>query len=149
MPRKALFFGKLIRTTDKIILEFDSKAQIPALAWEILSDKAYGEINVRMTIVEDDKGRDSSDLAYYWSVVIPLISKGANDMGNRWSNDEAHEAMKKMFLKPDAKGTYSTGKLSTKDFKEYIDKCCIFASEFFGTTVPAKAPNKRFPSQET
>jgi len=78
--------------------------------------------------------RSSSQNAYYWSVIIPLIAE--------WSgheNEEVHLALRHRFLTDRTEAglefARSTSTLDTAEFTKYIELCRRFAAEN-GVYVP-------------
>src|ERR1035441_563551 len=97
--------------------------------------------------------RTNPQNAYYWGVVIPHVLEGLKELGHECeTNDEAHEIVKKLFLKPKGKrkrlvnkmtGEYiyivperSTAKLTNIELAELIDKVIMWASEFLNIEIP-------------
>lgn len=81
---------------------------------------------------ERSKKRSEQQNSYYWGVVVKTLS---DELG--YETDEIHELLKQMFINPifkEIKGIEfeirkSTTKLSTKEFKEYIEKIQRWASQ--------------------
>lgn len=87
--------------------------------------------------------------AYYWGVIVELITKAINELGNDFAREIVHELLKKQFLKKERqiinKETgevkvisyiCSTTKLNTTEFATYIDNCIAFAAEKFSIYIP-------------
>ncbi len=147
--KRVTFFGRIARNKEgKVTIEIENRDEMAARVWEAISNNPTGIHPIRLTFAYDEKGRDSGDLAYYWAVVVPEIQRAMNDIGgNTFDCDDVHESLKQLFIKPNSKGIRSTGKMSESDFKQYIEKCCKFAAEFFGIAINPKSSNK-FPLQE-
>ena len=78
--------------------------------------------------------RSLAQNAYYWGVVVDLISKETGQ-----DKDSAHDGLRQMFLKVhDEKlpTIQSTTKLTTVEFVRYIDECVLFAAEFLQIIIP-------------
>jgi bifunctional DNA-binding transcriptional regulator/antitoxin component of YhaV-PrlF toxin-antitoxin module len=98
------------------------------------------------------KHRTTSQNAYYWAVVVPLILEefvnlGNNlQVGNKEHIELVHGMLKDMFLPAkevtDADGVAiklppTTKDLSTFEFMEYLEKVCQFAAERLQLVIPA------------
>lgn len=84
---------------------------------------------------------------YLWGVVYEYI---ANDTGQ--DAEEIHEEMKKMFLprffKYDEDGVErevekSTTRLSTKEFKKFIEQVCAWAATEHGINIPTPRQSEK------
>lgn len=84
--------------------------------------------DVYLSVSKRFKERSLDQNAYYWGVVIPLLS---GHIG--YFEDEMHEAMKLKFLYREVPGKIptivSTARLSTKEFSEYIDRIIAWAAQ--------------------
>ena len=75
-----------------------------------------------------------------------MIRAGMKDMGDELTPDQVHEFLKWRFLRvkkiDETTGELlyeyagSTTKLGTVEFSEYVEKCCQFAAEHLGVSVP-------------
>ncbi len=104
---------------------------------------------VELTVKQWHKTRSNSQNAYYWGVVIEMITFAINDLGNEFDKDTIHEYLKGLFLKTtkeiidNSTGLVteiayikSTTKLTTIEFENYIEKCKQFAAERFDINIP-------------
>jgi len=98
----------------------------------------YEEKTVVITVREQKKRRSLNLNAYYWSVVVKLLSDNTG-----YSKDEMHEVLKSMFLRTRYKlngvwvdSTKSTTKLNNKEMIEFIDEVKRFASKDLGCFIP-------------
>ena len=92
------------------------------------------------------KHRSDPQNRYYWGVVVEMIRAGMKEMGDIVTADQVHEFLKWRFLRVSKidEGTGevlyeyagSTAKLKTVEFGEYIEKCCQFAAEMLGVSIP-------------
>jgi hypothetical protein len=92
------------------------------------------------------KHRSDPQNRYYWGVVVEMIRAGMKEMGDTVTPDQVHEFLKWRFLKEqridETTGEVlyeyagSTAKLKTAEFGEYIEKCCQFAAEMLGVSIP-------------
>lgn len=82
---------------------------------------------VDVIVRREKKQRSDQANRYYWSMVVPVFSEATG-----YDSDEAHELLKAMFLSrevtlPDGLIVTKAGSsaaLDTKEFAEYVDKCC-------------------------
>ena len=89
--------------------------------------------------VREQKNKRSLNLnAYYWSVVVELLSE---ETGH--DKDDMHEILKSMFLRTRYKlngvwtdGTKSTTKLNNKEMIGFIDEVKRFSSTELGLYIP-------------
>ena len=100
---------------------------------------------VEITIVRKRKKRSLGQNAYYWYIVIPLITQGLRDLGNDIDNNDAHEFLKanfctKQIVNEQTGEIYtlpqSTTSLTTTGFMEFKDAIQKFASEFLNIYIP-------------
>lgn len=92
------------------------------------------------------KHRSDPQNRYYWGVVVEMIRAGMKEMGDKVTPNQVHEFLKWRFLRTqkidEATGEVlyeyagSTADLSTVEFSEYVEKCCQFAAEFLGVSIP-------------
>jgi hypothetical protein len=79
--------------------------------------------------------RSNSQNAYYWGVVIVMLSEHTG-----YSTDEMHDNLKRMFLgQIDEHGLMrvgSTAKLKTEEFQEYIAKIVRWAAMDLSLVIP-------------
>ena len=101
---------------------------------------------IEVTIRRKRKHRSDPQNRYYWGVVVEMIRAGMKDMGDELTPDQVHEFLKWRFLRvkkiDETTGELlyeyagSTTKLGTVEFSEYVEKCCQFAAEYLGVSVP-------------
>lgn len=92
------------------------------------------------------KKRSDPQNRYYWGVVVEMIRAGMKEMGDVVTPEQVHEFLKWRFLREqrvdESTGEVlyeyagSTAKLKTVEFGEYIEKCCQFAAEYLGVSIP-------------
>jgi len=90
---------------------------------------------IELVVRKWKKRRTSNQNSYYWGVVIPILCESLG-----YSDEEMHEALKWKFLRnkdreklPTVK---STASLSTVEFKNYIDKIVMWASQEESIVIP-------------
>jgi len=101
---------------------------------------------IEVTFRRKRKHRSDPQNRYYWGVVVEMIRAGMKDMGDTVTPDQVHEFLKWRFLREqridESTGEVlyeyagSTAKLKTAEFGEYIEKCCQFAAEMLGVSIP-------------
>ena len=129
-------------TADGKLRVFDQKTLD---AWRI---KHSGH-DVVLSLKIKRKTRSSPQNAYYWGVIIPLITQAINDLGNDFKEEETHEFLKSKFNAKQievADGHYldipqSTSKMDTVEFMTYIENIQQFASMMLGIYIPS--PNEQ------
>ena len=92
------------------------------------------------------KHRTLNQNAYYWAVVIKMISDAMNEAGEHVHPQEVHEFLKFRFLRVQKidhdsgellyEYSRSTASLGTADFGIYLDACIQFAAEYLNTVIP-------------
>lgn len=95
------------------------------------------------------KSRSNPQNAYYWGVIIPMVTDAINHLGNSFTKEETHEFLKARFNFKQVEvieGHYidmpqSTSKLDTKEFMTYIENIQQFASVMLNTYIPS--PNEQ------
>ena len=93
--------------------------------------------------------RSNEQNAYYWGVVIPLMTEAINQLGHDLDEEETHEFLKSRFNTKQVEvfdGHYidipqSTRKLDTKDFMDFIDRIQKFAATMLNLYIPS--PNEQ------
>lgn len=101
---------------------------------------------IELTIRKKRKHRSDPQNRYYWGVVVEMIRAGMKEMGDTVTPNQVHEFLKWRFLRvskvDETTGEVlyeyvgSTAKLKTVEFWEYIEKCCQFAAEMLGVSIP-------------
>lgn len=124
----------------------DGKATIPAaLIRDIKANFAGKEFQI--TLERKYKKRSSDQNAYYWGVIIRLITLAINEQqGENYSETQVHEFLKFRYLKIEKidestgelifTATRSTSDLKTWEFALYIEQCIQFASVYLGIAIP-------------
>lgn len=123
----------------------DGKLKLPRA--KILKEvQAFAGSYVEVTIRKKKKHRSSPQNRYYWGVVIEMIRAGMKDMGDMVTPEQVHEFLKWRFLRfskvDENTGEVlyeyagSTADLKTVEFSEYVEKCCQFAAEMLGVSIP-------------
>jgi len=90
------------------------------------------------------KKRSTNQNAYYWGVVIPLVRDRLLQLGNEFSLQDTHEALKARFNTKEVYNEHgvvdelvqSTGILSTGEFMEYLDKIQRWSNTFLDLIIP-------------
>lgn len=103
---------------------------------------------VELVIQKKRKRRSNQQSAYYWGVVIQMLTYQFNQLGHHWSEEDTHAAMKAKFNPVQVVGIEgeiielpgTTTTLTTVDFEIYLDKIRLWAAEFLGLHIPA--PNE-------
>lgn len=84
--------------------------------------------------------RSTHQNRWYWGVIIAEIAGYTG-----YSSDEAHEAMKWMFLKVEPDGlpptVKSTKDLTTMEFADYCESVRLWANETLGLDIPDPTTN--------
>lgn len=105
--------------------------------------RKLGPGNYRVYITNDRKQRSLEQNAYYWAVVVKVISDYTG-----YTTDQTHKKLKYMFnpemfevweagkLKM-VKDGRSTTELNTKEFEEYLEQIRVWAWETFQLEIPA------------
>lgn len=120
------FYGNILK--GKVI--FDNQEEFKTYVGCLEGQRVF------VTIQKEAAKRSNDQNAYYWGVVIQLISDNTGH-----TPDEVHEAMKMMFLKVPGTGGLpetirSSAKLSTKDFGEFVEKVKRWAASSIGVYCP-------------
>ena len=109
------------------------------------------DCNVRLVLEAVKSQRSQKANAYYWSVVIEMISQYTG-----YHPDETHEAMKMLHLPKElafcnANGEVmgelviggSTRGMTTNEFYDYVERVRQFAAEKLDLNIPDPDPNWR------
>ena len=127
---KKKFHGKI----EKGKPVFDDQKGYNLLCWSLEGKE------ITATLERKKKQRSLNQNAYYWGVVIALVSERTG-----YTADEAHDAMRMKFLK-DYKGNLesikSTTSLSTVEMEEYLSKIRQFASDPDELDIYIPEPNE-------
>jgi hypothetical protein len=93
---------------------------------------------VQVVISKRKKIRSSSENAYYWGVIVKMVSDEVGIIP-----DEAHELLKYLFLKTVIYANRkryeiasSTASLTTSKFEEYTERCRQWASQELNVYIP-------------
>lgn len=111
--------------------------------------KANPKRNVVLKMELKRKKRSNQQSRYYWGVVVPIIREAFVALGNDFSEQDTHEALKAKFNCKDIENAggvtdeivISTSKLTTVEFMVYLERITIWAAQFLGVTIPA--PNEQ------
>ena len=121
--------------------------------------KMFAGKQIEVIFRRKKKYRTTSQNAYYWSVVVPLILEEfvnlGNDLqvGNKEHTELVHGMLKGMFLQAkevrDSEGVLiklppTTRDLTTFEFMEYLEKVCQFAAERLQLVIPAPETQGEF-----
>lgn len=97
--------------------------------------------DVECLVRKKKKPRSIAENRYYWGVVIALVSDGTG-----YTDEEAHEAMKFLFLKQRRRlpgkltgsldSVRSTAELTTVEFEDYLSKIRQWASMELQVYIP-------------
>lgn len=106
---------------------------------------------ITITIEKKFRKRSSNQNAFYWGVLIPIISELLQDAtGNFFSSEETHDVLKsncnyKELISETTgeitKIPISTTELTTLEWLEYIEKVEHFVFDYFSVTLPK--PNEQ------
>lgn len=105
--------------------------------------------DIVMSLKVKRKTRSNPQNAYYWSVVIPMVTDGINKFGNSFEQEETHEFLKAKFNAKEIEVTdghflnipQSTSKMDTAEFMTYIENIQQFASMMLSIYIPS--PNEQ------
>jgi hypothetical protein len=93
---------------------------------------------IELTVKQKRSQRSTRQNAYWWGVVIPLLSEHLG-----YDKNEMHEALKYKFLRldaePDANGLVrmrGTSTLNTKEMTDLIEEVITWAGAEFGVVIP-------------
>lgn len=99
-----------------------------------------------ITVERKRKKRSQNQNAYYWAVIVAMITEAMNEAGENVTEDLVHEFLKFRFLRyqkidPDSGEIVfeygrSTTALKTFEFAIYIDQCIQFAAEYLQIVIP-------------
>lgn len=94
---------------------------------------------VRVTVEEVKRRRSSNQNAYYWGVVVAMVTQLFRDAGNMVDAEDVHRFLKlrvgklaQVVVLPDGevvKSLGSTAKLSTQEFELYMERVRAWAAE--------------------
>ena len=100
---------------------------------------------VRIEISQNRKKRSCKQNAFYFGVVLPIVSRMFNESGNDANQETIHTflkgnigGMKKAIVSPDGEVLWqveSSVKMSTADFEEWLEKIRAWAAPF-GVEIP-------------
>lgn len=119
----------------KLHIELPDRNQIKIVGLEL---KTLQPGNYRIYICNDRKQRSLQQNAYYWGVVIKLISEHTGYLTN-----ETHKKLAFMFNPEmiEVKGKAykiprSTTELNTKEFEEYLEQIRVWAWQELNIEIP-------------
>lgn len=100
---------------------------------------------VVVTVKEQKRRRSLNQNAFYWGVVVQMVTQMFRDAGNYVDPEDVHDFLKlrvgkltQVFVSPDGKVIKSIGsttKLSTQEFEVYLERIRAWAAEF-GLVIP-------------
>ena len=108
---------------------------------------------IEIVIKLKKKNRSSSQNSYYWAVIIPVtIQAIANEWGEHWDREKAHDFYKMRFLQYEivtddnkiVKVPKSTTENNTHDQEVFHKQCRDFIKEFFNVDIPLPNENISF-----
>lgn len=98
-----------------------------------------------LTVREQKRRRSLNQNAYYWGVVVEMVTGMFREAGNNVNPEEVHEFLKlrvgklsRVMVTPHGevvKSLASTTSLSTQEFEVYLEKVRAWAAEF-GLVIP-------------
>lgn len=108
---------------------------------------AFAGKEIEVTIQRKKRSRSGEQNRYYWGVVVEMIRMGIKELGDDADAEQVHEFLKGRFLPARERIDETTGDmiyrlpasttaLSTIEFSEYVEKCCQFAAEYLGLSIP-------------
>lgn len=108
-------------------------------AWRL----KYAGSDIVLSVKLKRKKRSNPQNAYYWGVVVPMVTAGINQFGNDFEQEETHEFLKARFNAKEIElieGHYiempqSTASLDTKEFMSYLEQIQQFASSMLGLYI--------------
>lgn len=126
MPeRSGLFFGRVVN----YVIKLENRNGFGSLI------RRLNNHDIDLALGKHVRKRSTKQNAYYHAVVVNDIAEVAG-----YLPDEAHDALKQMFLTDRSDDNplprvRSTKSLTTVEFSEYVDKCVLFAAEFYGIVI--------------
>ena len=141
--KRATFFGELRRENGKAVLIIPDKGNVAQIAWEALGGNCF----VKITVQEDDKGKDQALQRYFWSVVLTDITRAFNELGNKWSKEQSYAKLKKMYA-PKVNGEHTTKRMTRSEYRQFVDECILFANEFLQIKIREPERAGGFPNEE-
>jgi len=107
---------------------------------------SFNNSDVVLTFDKPKRKRSNQQNAYYWSLLVPLMQRGAKDMwGEVWSIDKAHKHLSNRFLFHESVNqktgeitqTYkSTTENTTTEWEIYMTQIRIYLLEDFDINAP-------------
>lgn len=111
----------------------------------------FNDKEVEIQIKEVKRKRSNPQNRYYWGVVIPYFQRLLiQEWGETFSSESIHEFLKAKFNSQEYVNektgevisiSRSTTDNNTKEMEEYLEKCRLFAMDFFDTMIPL--PNEK------
>ena len=148
MPTKAEFHGYIDHdgTTARMIIHLSK--EVAQRTWEALGGKVGKRLPITVTFQEDEPGIEHWMRKYYWGYVVPPITQAANDAGHDWDNNATNEFCKRLRLKPNKHGKYTTVGMSKAAFEKYVEETIAWAADFFGIDFTTPKQAGMFPEAE-
>lgn len=113
--------------------------------------KLFEGAEITLTIEKKFRKRSNQQNAFYWGVLIPIISELLQDAtGNFFSSEETHDVLKSNCnykeLVSETTGEFtkipiSTTELTTLEWLDYVEKVEHFVFNYFSVTLPR--PNEQ------
>lgn len=91
------------------------------------------------------KQRSTKQNKYYWGIIVFLIRKRLEELGNVFNDTETHEFLKDKFNSKMVIGEggemigefgQSTSVLTKEQFSDYIEKIISWSNDFLGLEIP-------------
>lgn len=106
----------------------------------------FNDKDIEIQIKEIRKKRSNPQNRYYWGVVIPYIQGLLmQEWGENFDSESIHEFLKSRFNSQDYVNektgevitiSKSTAENNTKEMEDYLEKCRVFAFDFFNARIP-------------
>lgn len=106
--------------------------------------KAHRGQQILLSLKLKGKKRSTEQNAYYWGVVVDMVMRRFNQLGNDFDADETHDFLKGRFNIKEIEAVpdhfievpLSTARLDTKEFMTYVARIQQFGSEFLDIYIP-------------
>ena len=106
--------------------------------------------DIQITVERKKRRRSLLQNAYYFGVILPLVTSGLQDAGYRVTKETTHEFLKSMFNKKELVNEQtgeilqtigSTAQMSTSEMMDYFAEITQWSAEFLNVQIPA--PNEQ------
>lgn len=100
---------------------------------------------VVITFEKLKRKRSNAQNAFYWGVVLPLITAYIRELGNEWNDIDGHNYLKSLYLKETIPvgddGEFierikSTSSLDTVEWEVYIENIRLWAADILAYRIP-------------